>query len=1229
MENQCSDVVTDATNLSKNRDVSSEHVDDEEDEGDVDFNPFLKEAPSLEASSSLSSEIEEFDADVVDSGESHPPVDNIANAPDEGQNDAVGNVEHGWETMIQAAESSAGACRYSDNTTLCNKESEPNVVTNTVTDVSVEECHDASHSQKLLVDIDDEDAIWRRTRARYSLVSSTLDELETFLQETDDEDDLHNIDDEEEYRKFLAAVLQGGDASSGAAPENENVDEEDEDNDADFELEIEEALESDDENLQSVSPAQEHARVGRRPETRQKKRQKIDLRPKKFSGQTNRPLRPILPYAPIVLSSDPNARNYMIQSSSGYVSSSAKNDIISAFTPQQIGQLHCLIYEHVQLLVQVFSLSVLEPSRQHVATQVQRLLSEMLLKHDQVLASQRLPYPSFCFNLPYISSAVTSELQKNLQPQNTLKSSTVDAERFFSTVPHCDPSSYQSVSNGATAHVQPMEGCFWVPFVSDTVLSVVDVAPLNLVRSYMDDVSIAVQEHQQRQLEVSYDAIAEKECLFPFKSFHSSAEPTGVSSDPTLVPSKASDQKSKKTIAAALVERSKKQSIALVPKEIAKLAQRFFPLFNPALFPHKPPPVSVANRVLFTDSEDGLLARGLMEYNTNWKEIQKNFLPCKSAHQIFVRQKNRSCSRAPENPIKAVRRMKTSPLTPQEKARIEEGLKVYKLDWMAVWKYMVPHRDPLLLARQWRTAVGNQKSYKGDEHTKAKRRLYESKRRKSKLEGSRLQTTGAGQNREGWSTEEDVRCKTLSDRELQNCSADNAGGENNSGDDGGNNEDEAYVHEAFLADWRPGPSSAVLNLGENDTRPVNFHTQHPNFSSHPVPAKIVRSSVPEVHLRPYRAPRSDCSRLVKLAPDLPPVNLPPTVRIMSQSAFTKYRDEASSKVRENVDSAIPLSHPRISQLDERNPVRCSASDPVEKGDSDLRMHPLLFQDPDDGSLPYYPLNGSAGSSSSFDFFPNNPPQLNLNLFHYSHQAKHTLNFFNPLKSKELSSSLSGVDFHPLLQRIDDGNGHSGGAPLVPQLPAASPTGHQKSGSTAINAIPPSPNELDLDICLSSTIRKEKARSGRESRTTETQPSGSHNQDTGLLEEYGNDPDSGSRSVGIRNDDIVMEQEELSDSEDEEIAESVEFECEEMTDTEGEGGSDSDPVDDIQNEDLQELDDSGEDEPRHPETSKSDQKAAQSSLGLSLNPKFPVISSSHASNKSSKKPGSRTRKQDPR
>jgi len=43
----------------------------------------------------------------------------------------------------------------------------------------------------------------------------------------------------------------------------------------------------------------------------------------------------------------------------------------------------------------------------------------------------------------------------------------------------------------------------------------------------------------------------------------------------------------------------------------------------------------VANRVLFTDAEDRLLALGIQEYNNDWGAIQKRFLPCKSKHQVF------------------------------------------------------------------------------------------------------------------------------------------------------------------------------------------------------------------------------------------------------------------------------------------------------------------------------------------------------------------------------------------------------------------------------------------------------------------------------------------------------------------------------------------------------------------------------------------------------------------
>ena len=67
--------------------------------------------------------------------------------------------------------------------------------------------------------------------------------------------------------------------------------------------------------------------------------------------------------------------------------------------------------------------------------------------------------------------------------------------------------------------------------------------------------------------------------------------------------------------------------------------------------------------------------------------------------------------------------------------QITQALKVYKYDWISIWRFIVPHRDPSLLPRQWRVARGTQKSYKLDEERKEKRRLYETNRRRCKSAG--------------------------------------------------------------------------------------------------------------------------------------------------------------------------------------------------------------------------------------------------------------------------------------------------------------------------------------------------------------------------------------------------------------------------------------------------------------------------------------------------------------
>ncbi|XP_057481771.1 uncharacterized protein LOC130768698 isoform X2 [Actinidia eriantha] len=1262
-------------NLSNCREIHLEHENEEENKGegededeedDVDFNPFLKESPSLEASSSLSSEVEILDVDFA-ARNGNTVIALPTNLPlmlsHQVQDYALGDSEHGEEIVMQTATSSGGvgekepertsAVRVKkrrtvlgsqpENTMFHIKENGSSSGTDFVNNVMV---RDITQCRKPVLDIDDEDAICKRTRARYSLASFTLDELETFLQETDDDDDLHNVDDEEEYRKFLAAVLQGGDDDSQIRQGNENVDDDDEENDADFEIEIEEALESDlDENTRGDMHQKREA-AGRRPETRQNRYQKASAQQKKrILGQANRPLRPLLPNAPL-----------------------------SSFPV-------------------VFSLCVLEPSRQHIASQIRELISAMLHKRDQVVSGRRAPYPWFCFFPPYIHPSVRHELSRSLTASFTSESAcSLDEHRDCSSGTNngplsdvISPSKERSgyVSNGQEGRFQGSDSSLWVPFVNGPILSVLDVAPLNIVGKYMDDVSIAMQEHQRQYIEAACDTGSKKEPLFPFHSSQSFAEANAEvlreTTPPTAkVPSYPSgDQPPKRTLAAALVERTKKQPVALVSKEIAKLAHRFLPLFNPALFPHKPPPAPVASRVLFTDAEDELLALGLMEYNTDWKAIQQRFLPCKSKHQIFVRQKNRSSSKAPENPIKAVRRMKSSPLTVEEIARIQEGLKVFKLDWMSVWKFVVPYRDPSLLPRQWRIATGTQRSYKSTADKKEKRRLYASNRRKCK--DAALAT---------W--------KTSSEKE--DCQTDNAGGEINCGRDYVENEDEVYVHEAFLADWRPSTSFSVSsrlpvsnprernqpsdllsqegshdmeqrnNSGSGESLPplglefpaaikysrnldiLSDFTNHRHYTpavepNHPVSDMTLRPSKSQFSSRPYRSRRTNSAHLVKLAPDLPPVNLPPSVRVMSQSAFKSYQCGASAKVpvadaaTEKIVSQFPhvensgSSHPiksaenKRNRLENRNAnqhrqecfVLRDKSVAGEKGESDLNMHPLLLQSSGNGHLPYYPLNCADSSPIPFNFFSSFQPQLNLSLLHNPHQANQAINYFDKSsKLKGTTSSVGGIDFHPLLQKADVNRdavtAHSAAklsvhleslkdscAHLQDPIDLGQPETRVSNSLLATSSKSSSLNEkatdLDLDIHLSFSSRKEKAIGRRNvsennptasnlsalgsGTTMETQGTkGScyqHNEychTSSILNRTSNKLDSGDRALfvssnnistyGVNNQgdqslpEIVMEQEELSDSE-EEIGEDVEFECEEMDDSEGDEGSDTEQI----------------------------------------------------------------------
>ncbi|XP_038903861.1 uncharacterized protein LOC120090341 isoform X2 [Benincasa hispida] len=1061
-------------------------------------------------------------------------------------------------------------------------------------DISAEELS-CKPPQKPSADLEDEDAICTRTRARYSLANFTLDELENFLQETDDEDDLQNVDDEEEYRKFLVAVLQDVDVDS-KSQENETVEDEDEDNDADFEIELEEALESDVDEVTRDLTQKENDRAVRRPETRQNKRLKASVQnSKRHLGQAKRPLRPllpILPNEPIASFSPHDGKTLATWNAPTSRSSVNKDNLINGFAPNQIGQLYCLIHEHVQLLIQVFSICICDSSRQHIASQVHGLISEMLHKRNDVLAWKKVPFPSICFDFPSVYSSMPDEVtNSSFQVQRTLESDnfcsgqiTCSAQQTYQRV--ASQTTYDRGGDSVSSRLV-VGGSSWAPFVSGPVLSMLDVAPLNLAGSYLDDVNTVVQDYRRRSLESTSDTPLEREPLFPLPSLH--AFP-GVNYEATLV------------------ESTKKQSVATVLKDIAKLAQQFFPLFNPALFPHKPPPAAVVNRILFTDAEDELLALGLMEYNTDWEAIHRRFLPCKSTHQIFVRQKNRCSSKAPENPIKAVRNLKTSPLTVEEVARIQEGLKIYKSDWMSVWQFVVPYRDPSSLARKWRTALGIQKSYKqNNPEKKEKRRIYESTRRKMKAANheSKFENTGRINNNGLNLVDGNLPCDILPEKDIQSRERSNTV---ESGD---------MQTQKKNVDWfSSGPAfSEPPQLLSTTTGHVTSTTDAQNLRVSDVKSPM--------YSRSYWARRSNSSHLVKLAPDLPPVNLPPSVRVVPQSFFrgslfgapakafvaksNKEVSQATNTVNSmlnnsnppnNVTNVIPLTEDASkSDMEE---CRANNDNPTETergADSDLHMHPLLFRASDDGSVPYYPLNCSSSSSDTFSFFSGNQPQLNLSLF-YNPQPEYHVGFEKLLKSKNFTSSHS-IDFHPLLQRTDDIEQVNTAA----SLDGRSPHGHNIFGAVqnqplVSNGQLPRGTEsfkhgdksygLDLEMHLSSASNIDtipgnrvftahdhlKSMTARNSEALENLHNGHLHGETRRTNEESNlvsDAHPGVQpSMDNCSDDvddlshpgIVMEQEELSDT-DEEVEENVEFECEEMADSEGEDGSDCDPITDLQ------------------------------------------------------------------
>jgi hypothetical protein len=220
----------------------------------------------------------------------------------------------------------------------------------------------------------------------------------------------------------------------GVADEDEN--------DADFELEIEEALESDPDAPVDIVVNEGRSKGGgaqRRPETRQKKRMESSSsshnhRSEQATVLTKtvllRPLVPYLPPGQDTVSSVPAVPGHLF-----------------GFTAQQVGRLYVMLHEHVQLLVQVFSVSLLDPAHQQVAAETHNLLKEMAAKREEALTGKTVALPRSCF--------VPSHLYSSISCSN---------------------------ANGRP------DSAPWMPSINGPIFSVLDVLPLRLAMDYLEDV---------------------------------------------------------------------------------------------------------------------------------------------------------------------------------------------------------------------------------------------------------------------------------------------------------------------------------------------------------------------------------------------------------------------------------------------------------------------------------------------------------------------------------------------------------------------------------------------------------------------------------------------------------------------------------------------------------------------------------------------------------------------
>eukprot|EP00898_Chlorokybus_atmophyticus_P006924 jgi/Chlat1/7232/Chrsp57S06763 len=338
------------------------------------------------------------------------------------------------------------------------------------------------------------------------------------------------------------------------------------------------------------------------------------------------------------------------------------------FLAKQVGQLYCMLHEHVQLLLQVFALAARDRSTE-IVSKTHQLIVQLLEARSFHLAHYNFGYafPPECFRPPNTQASVPFHDTALFPParQQLVADSPVWQH------PVADP----ALLHTTPASTQACPGT-WSPHINGSghAVSVLDVAPLRIAAEFLAEMATELPS-----LASSSSEFVNRVPLFE------------------LAPKERVKSMAPKDGAARTVTRPSTEPV-MVPQRIATAMRRFQDLFNPLLLPIRPAKKDFVKRMLFTPAEDRLLALGIERFGADWRKIAQHFFPSKTEHQVAARQKNLCSSRAGDNVVRAAKLKNMSPLTPEELSVVEQRLQWFGPDWARICEGF-PYRDHDTLRR--------------------------------------------------------------------------------------------------------------------------------------------------------------------------------------------------------------------------------------------------------------------------------------------------------------------------------------------------------------------------------------------------------------------------------------------------------------------------------------------------------------------------------------------------